>query len=87
MYAKGLTNPVTNFGEAFPKDQTVVAFSPVEVLVDGKAAPAINQLGLPGTIETYRVDFRVPDETAPGTVPIQLSAAWIKSEEVRIAIK
>ena len=89
VYAKGLgpTNPATNFGDAFPKDQRVDATSPVEILVDGKASPPINQLGVPGMVDTYRVDFRVPDGIAAGTISIQLSAAWVKGAAVRIAVR
>jgi len=89
VYAKGLgpTSPGVNPGDPFPLEPIAVATSPVEVLVDGKASPAINQVGFPGTTDTYRVDFRVPDTTAAGMVPIQVSAAWVKGTAVRIPVR
>jgi uncharacterized protein (TIGR03437 family) len=89
VYAKGLgpTLPGVNPGDPFPVDPLAVVTSPVEILVDGKASPAINQVGLPGTVDTYRVDFQVPDTTAAGLVPIQLSAAWVKGTAVRIPVR
>jgi uncharacterized protein (TIGR03437 family) len=89
VYAKGLgpTVPGVMTGDSFPKDPPAVATSPVEVLVDGTAAPAINQLGVPGMTDTYRVDFRVPQITSAGMVPIQVSAAWIVGTAVRIPIR
>jgi uncharacterized protein (TIGR03437 family) len=89
VFAKGLgpTSPGVNFGDPFPKEPLAVVTSPVEVLVDGKASPAINQVGFPGTTDTYRVDFRVPDTIAAGTVPIQVSAAWVKGTGVRIPVR
>jgi len=89
VYAKGLgpTSPGVNPGDLFPLEALAVATSPVEVLVDGKASPAINQVGVPGTTDTYRVDFRVPDTAAAGMVPIQVSAAWVKGTAVRIPVR
>jgi uncharacterized protein (TIGR03437 family) len=87
--AKGLgpTSPGVNPGDPFPSEPLAVVTSPVEVLVDGKASPAINQVGFPGTTDTYRVDFRVPNTIAAGMVPIQVSAAWVKGTAVRIPVR
>jgi uncharacterized protein (TIGR03437 family) len=89
VYAKGLgpTKPGVNPGDPFPKEPFAVVTSPVEVLVGGKAAQAINQIGAPEAVDTYRIDFRVPDTTAAGMVPIQLSAAWVKGAAVQIPIR
>jgi uncharacterized protein (TIGR03437 family) len=89
VYAKGLgpTMPGVNPGDPFPTDPIAVVTSPVEVLVDGKAARAINQLGVPGTVDTYRVDFLVPGTAATGMVPIQLRAAWVKGTPVQIPVR
>jgi uncharacterized protein (TIGR03437 family) len=88
LYAKNLgpTVPAVNPGDPFPKELAVVT-SPIEVIVDGKVSPAINQVGLPGTVGTYRVDFRMPDGTAAGVVPIQLRAAWVKGSAVQIPVR
>ena len=89
LYAKGLgpTSPTLNPGDPFPNEPLAVATSPIEVLVDGRATPAINQVGVPGTTDTYRIDFLVPDTTATGMIPIQLSAAWFKGGAVRIPVQ
>jgi len=79
--------PSVNPGDPFPGSPFVTVTSPVEVIVDGSASPAINQIGVPGTTDTYRVDFRVPEGTSAGVVPIQLSAAWIKGTPVRIPVR
>jgi uncharacterized protein (TIGR03437 family) len=64
-----------------------VVTSPVEVLVNGKPVPAVNKVGFPGTLDTYRVDFSVPDNAATGLLPIQVSAAWVKGPAVRIPVQ
>jgi uncharacterized protein (TIGR03437 family) len=89
VYAKGLgpTNPNVNPGDSFPSEPLAIATSPVEVLVNGRSVPAINQVGVPGTTDTYRVDFRVPDDTPTGTATLQLSAAWIKGAAVPIPVR
>lgn len=89
VWTRGLgpTRPAPNPGEPFPADPLAVATSPIEVLMDGKASPAINQVGVPGTLDTYRVDFRVPDNVTPGMVPIQISAAWVKGAAVLIPVR
>jgi hypothetical protein len=90
LYAKGLgpTSPNPNPGDPFPSEQPfALVTSPVEVLVKGRAAPAINQLGVPRTTDTYRVDFRVPDSTEAGQAAVQLSAAWVKGAVVCIPVR
>jgi uncharacterized protein (TIGR03437 family) len=89
VYAKGLgpTIPGLNPGDVFPSERLAIAISPVEVLVNGKSSPPINQVGVPGTSDTYRVDFRVPDDTAAGMATLQLSAAWIKGSRVSIPVR
>ena len=89
VYAKGLgpTTASLNPGDPFPSEPLAIATSPVEVLVNGKSSPAINQIGVPGTSDTYRVDFRVPDDTQAGQAAIQISAAWVKGAAVRIPVR
>jgi uncharacterized protein (TIGR03437 family) len=89
LYARNLgpTRPAVNYGDPFPVEPVAVITSPVTVLVDSKGSPAINQLGVPGTTDTYRIDFRVPDEVAAGTVALQVSAAWIRGAAVRIPVQ
>jgi uncharacterized protein (TIGR03437 family) len=89
VYCKGLgpTTPSVNPGEPFPNQPFAVAISPVEVLVNGKSSPAVNQIGVPGTTDTYRVDFRLPNDTTAGTAQVQISAAWVKGAAVTIAVR
>jgi len=89
LYAKGLgfTLPRVDAGDPFPADPLVAVTSPVEVLVNGNPSPAIVQVGVPGTTDTYRVDFQVPETTEAGMAPIQLSAAWVKGTAVRIPVR
>jgi len=89
LYARGLS-PTTvrlNPGDPFPSEPLAIATSPIEVLVNGKSSPAINQVGVPGTTDTYRVDFRMPDDAAVGTANVQISAAWIKGATVPIPVR
>jgi len=83
----GPTTPNVNPGDPFPGEPLAIVTSPVEVLVNGKSSAAINQIGVPGTTETYRVDFRVPDDTSAGTAQVQISAAWVKGATVPIPVR
>ena len=47
----------------------------------------INKIGWPGLLDTYRVDFRVPDGAIAGAAAIQLTAAWVAGASVDIAIQ
>lgn len=76
-----------DLGKSFPTDSTVVVNSPVEVTVNGKPAEVTAAVGYPGAVDGYQVNFRIPADSAPGSVAIQLNAAWIPSPEVRIAVQ
>jgi uncharacterized protein (TIGR03437 family) len=81
----GPTVPSVDPGQPFPTDPALQAVnSPVDVTVNGKSAEVINKIGWPGLVDTYRVDFRVPDGTAAGMAAIQLTAAWIAGAGVNI---
>jgi uncharacterized protein (TIGR03437 family) len=83
----GPTLPGVDPGQPFPANPLQQVNSPVEVTVSGKPAEVINKIGYPGTTDTYRVDIRVPERTAPGTATVQVSAAWISGSEVKLAIQ
>jgi uncharacterized protein (TIGR03437 family) len=83
----GPTRAVIGPGQPFPLDATQEVNSPVEVSVNGQSADVINKVGWPGLVDNYRLDFRVPDGTAPGTAAIQLTAAWIAGSLVNIPIQ
>ena len=84
----GPTRPGVDPGKPFPVGPPFLEVnSPVEVTVNGQAAEVVNKLGWPGLVDTYRVDFRIPEGTRVGTATIQLSAAWIVGPEVRIPVQ
>jgi len=90
LIASGLgpTIPGVNPGKPFPSNPPFAAVnSPVDVTVNGQGAAVVNKLGWPGLVDTYRVDFRIPEGTAAGAAIVQLSAAWIVGPEVRIAVQ
>ena len=89
LYAKGLgpTTPAVNPGERYPGAPFAVVNSPVEVLVNGRSSPAIYQIGLPGTTDTYHVAFRVPDDTAAGAATVLISVAWVTGSAVSIPVR
>jgi len=89
LYAKGLgaTTPSVNPGDLFPGAPFAVVTSPIEVLVNGKPSPAINQIGLPGTSDFYHVAFRVPDDTVAGPTTVQIKAAWVTGSAVSIPVR
>jgi len=71
----------------FKADPVEEVNSPVEVTVNGKGAEVINKIGWPGTLDLYRVDFRVPAGLPPGLATVQLTAAWIPGPEVKIPVQ
>ena len=81
----GPTVPGVNPGQPFPTDARVN--SPVTVTVNNQDAELVNSIGWPGLVDTYRVDFRVPDGTASGTATIHLTAAWIAGPSVNIPLQ
>ena len=80
----GPTVPRVDPGQPFPTDTLQQVNSPVDVTVNGESAEVINKIGWPGQVDTYRLDFRVPDGTAAGMAPIQLTVAWISGASVNI---
>jgi hypothetical protein len=83
----GPTTPDVSPSQPFLADTTYMVNAPVEVSVGGKPAEILNQIGWPGTTGVYRVDIRVPDGVPAGEAPLQLAAAWMRAEEVKIAMK
>ncbi len=86
----GPTRPGSDIGEPFPPygDGTKYEVSsPVEVTVNGQQSRVVNKIGWPEATNLYRVDFVVPDGTAPGMASIQVSASWITGPEVKIPVR
>ena len=83
----GPTVPGVDPGQPFPPDALQQVNSPVAVSVNGKPADVINTIGWPGQVDTYRVDFRVPESATAGTAEVQLTVAWIPGSSVNIPIQ
>ena len=83
----GPTRPGLPAGTPFPESPLQEVNSPVEVKVNGNVAEVLNKIGWPGTTDTYRVDIRVPDGTAPGMATVQLTAAFIPGREVSLPVQ
>jgi hypothetical protein len=84
----GPTRPGVDPGKPFPPSPPFQEVnSPVEVTVNGQAAEVVNKVGWPGSVDTYRVDFRIPEGAAAGTTSIQLIVAWIVGPEVKISVQ
>ena len=66
----GPTRPGLPAGTPFPASPFEEVNSPVKVTVNGNAAEVLNKIGWPGATDTYKVDIRVPDGTAPGMAPV-----------------
>jgi uncharacterized protein (TIGR03437 family) len=71
----------------FAADTLQEVAAPIQVLVNGSAVNASNQVGWPGTTGTFRVDFRVPENIAPGMATAQLVAAWIRGTAIQIPVR
>ena len=87
LFATGL-GPVRGVvtGQPFPSDPPAPVNSPLQVTVNGSPAEVISAIGYPGSVDEYQVNFRLPSDISKGTVSIQLSAAWISSAPVNIAV-
>jgi uncharacterized protein (TIGR03437 family) len=83
----GPTAPGVDVGKPFPASPLATANSPVDVTVNGKSAEVLAAVGVPGSVDTYMVNFRVPPETARGAALVQVSAAWIAGPVVAISIQ
>lgn len=83
----GPTLPGKHPTALFPADILQEVASPVQVLVNGTPVNAFHQFGLPGTAGMYRVDFRIPEDSAPGMATIQLVVAWIPGAAIQIPVQ
>jgi len=89
LYATGLgpTRPGVDPGKPFPATGLQAVNSPVQVVVNGTAVPAMWAGGYPGAVNTYQVNFRLPDDTAAGSASLSLNVAWINGSEVKIPVR
>jgi uncharacterized protein (TIGR03437 family) len=89
LFARGLgpVIPGVDPGKPFPSGPLAVVNSPVEVIVNGKAAEVLGAVGYPGAVDAYQVNFRVPADTAKGAASIHVTAAWISGAPVSIPVQ
>jgi hypothetical protein len=89
LFATGLgpTAPSVDPGQPFPASPPAVVNSPVEVLVNGKTAEVVGAVGLPGAVDGYQVNFRVPPDTSKGPATVQVNSAWIAGAPVSITVQ
>jgi hypothetical protein len=89
LFATGLgpTLPGVDSGQPFPSSPLAVVNSPVEVTVNGKSAEVLGAVGLPGAVDGYQVNFRVPQNAVKGVAKIQVSAAWFTSTATSITVQ
>ncbi len=89
IFATGLgpTRPSVASGQAFPSGTPAPVDSLVEVRVNGRSAVVLGAVGLPGAVDGYQVNFRVPADTAKGLATIQLSAASVTGKSVHVMVQ
>jgi len=85
--ALGPTRAGVDFGKPFPANPLQTVNSPVEITVNGKPTDVTKAVGWPGLVDTYRVEFRMPDDSESGLASVQVSAAWIAGRPITIAIQ
>lgn len=83
----GPTLPGKLPADPFPADNFQEVAAPVQVLSNGAAQVALTQIGWPGTTGTYRVDFRLREETPAGMAGLQLAAGGISGPEIQIPVQ
>lgn len=88
LFAHGLgpTRPGVDPGRPFPSTPPSVV-SPVDVKVNGVSAEVLAAVGLPGAVDGYQVNFRVPSDAVSGVATVQVSAAWIAGPSVNLSIR
>jgi hypothetical protein len=71
----------------FPSNPLAVVTSPVEVRVNGRTAEVLGAVGLPGTVDGYQVNFRVPAGTLKGSATLQLSVGMATDTSVKVMVQ
>lgn len=83
----GPTTPGLEGAATFSPTTFQEVTSPVQVAINDATVDAVNQIGWPGFRDRYRVDFRVPQNTASGTASVQVIAGWIPGATVQIPVR
>ena len=89
IFAKDLgpTRPSVVTGQPFAAAPLAPVDSLVEVRVNGRSAVVFGAFGLPGTVNGYQVNFRMPADAVKGTSRIELSAGSIAGAAVNITVQ
>ena len=83
----GPTRPGVDPGKPFPLGSLAAVTSPVEVRVNGTPAEVLGAFGLPGTVDGFQVNFRMPADTLKGLASLQLSAGMAADTSVKVMVK
>ena len=88
IFATGLgpTRPGVDPSQPFSADPPQVVNSPVVVNVNGQPAEVLSAVGVPGSVDTYQIDFRLPDGLGPGFATIQITEAFIPGPTFQIPV-
>jgi hypothetical protein len=89
IFAKGLgaTLPSVASGQPFPATPLAAVNSLVEVRVNGRSTVVFGAVGLPGAVDGYQVNFRLPADVAKGTAKLELSAGGSAGAPVTIVVQ
>ncbi|MDQ6677516.1 MAG: hypothetical protein M3Z09_09495, partial [Acidobacteriota bacterium] len=89
IFAKGLgaTRPGVAAGQPFPPNALAPVDSLVEVRVNGRSTVVFGAVGLPGTVDGYQVNFRLPADVTKGTAKVELSAGGSAGAPVTIVVQ
>lgn len=89
IFATGLgsTRPSVVAGQPFPSNLLTVVGSLVEVRVNGRSAIVLGAYGLPGAVDGYQVNVRLPTSTAKGSAAVELSAGGVSGSPVNIIVQ
>jgi hypothetical protein len=86
LFASGLgpTHPDIDLAQPFPLNPPSLVNSPLTVSVNGITAQILSAVGVPGAVNAYQVNFKMPAIAGTGLVPIRLSAGWLAGPPVSI---
>jgi hypothetical protein len=97
LFATGLgpTVPEVALGTAFPPIDVQNLHttapcnvnSPVWITVNGKAAYVLEAIGYPNAVDVYKIEFQVPTSVGQGDAMVHVTAAFIKSQVVNMAVR
>jgi hypothetical protein len=83
----GATTPPVPDDKPFPPTPLRPVASAIMVRVNGLPAEVTLQIGWPEMVDTYRLDFRVPQGTSPGRAKVQITAGGSTGPAVPIPLQ